>query len=193
MFKNKIQNNKAFTLIELLVVISIIGLLSTVVLASLNTARAKARDAAIRSGFMEYRKLLALEYSDNGSYNGLQNGQWIPNSGVNAKTCDTMTLSGNYVSQARAICNSIYKNISSTSVNRLYFGAYPSNVTRYSMMAVLSNNKHICVGISGTSDSVNYWESNIHTAAGGGPENVASAGAGPAHYSEAPIGCYYNP
>ncbi len=43
MFKNKIKNNKAFTLIELLVVISIIGLLSTVVLASLNTARDKAR------------------------------------------------------------------------------------------------------------------------------------------------------
>jgi len=40
---NKIKNNKAFTLIELLVVISIIGLLSTVVLASLNTARDKAR------------------------------------------------------------------------------------------------------------------------------------------------------
>lgn len=58
----------AFTLIELLVVISIIGLLSSVVFASIGSARAKARDARRMSDMNEIAKALELYYADHGAY-----------------------------------------------------------------------------------------------------------------------------
>lgn len=61
-------HKKGFTLIELLVVIAIIGVLSTVVLSSLNTARAKARDATRRATMVQLRGALELYFTSNGSY-----------------------------------------------------------------------------------------------------------------------------
>jgi prepilin-type N-terminal cleavage/methylation domain-containing protein len=57
-----------FTLIELLVVIAVIGMLSTVAITSLNTARAKARDTRRKSDLEQI--LLAFEqyYFDHGTY-----------------------------------------------------------------------------------------------------------------------------
>ena len=62
------NRTQGFTLIELLVVIAIIGVLASVVLASLNTARAKARDAQRMSQLSEVKKAIDLYYSDHGSY-----------------------------------------------------------------------------------------------------------------------------
>ncbi len=63
-----INKKKGFTLIELLVVVSIIGLLSSVVLTSLNEARAKARDSYRVQSLKEVQKALMLYYADYGRY-----------------------------------------------------------------------------------------------------------------------------
>lgn len=61
---------KGFTLIELLVVISMIGLLSSIVLASLSSARVKASDAAIKADLAGIRTSAEVEYANLGySYN----------------------------------------------------------------------------------------------------------------------------
>lgn len=61
-------NKKAFTLIELLVVIAIIGILATVVIASLSSARVKARDARRLADIKTIQTALAMYYMENGSY-----------------------------------------------------------------------------------------------------------------------------
>ena len=62
--------NKGFTLIELLVVIAIIGVLAAVVLVSLNSTRAKARDSRRFADMAQLQKALELYYDDNGKYPG---------------------------------------------------------------------------------------------------------------------------
>ncbi|MBI5077826.1 MAG: prepilin-type N-terminal cleavage/methylation domain-containing protein [Candidatus Yonathbacteria bacterium] len=59
------MKSKGFTLIELLVVIAIIGILASVVLASLNSARAKGADAAIKSNVTNARAQAELFYDNN--------------------------------------------------------------------------------------------------------------------------------
>jgi prepilin-type N-terminal cleavage/methylation domain-containing protein len=68
------KKSQGFTLIELLVVIAIIGILSAVVLASLNSARAKGSDAAVKSQLSSLKAEAALFYDGPQSYAGLFDG-----------------------------------------------------------------------------------------------------------------------
>jgi prepilin-type N-terminal cleavage/methylation domain-containing protein len=58
---------KGFTLIELLVVVAIIGILASVVLASLSTARNKGKDAAVKSQLSSMRAQAELS-ATSGTY-----------------------------------------------------------------------------------------------------------------------------
>jgi prepilin-type N-terminal cleavage/methylation domain-containing protein len=62
------NRQKGFTLIELLVVIAIIGILASVVLASLNTARQKSRDARRIADVKQIQLAQELYFDANGAY-----------------------------------------------------------------------------------------------------------------------------
>jgi prepilin-type N-terminal cleavage/methylation domain-containing protein len=68
---NKTSSNKTmsgFTLIELLVVITIIGILATIVVVNLNSARGRGQDTAIKEQMSQIRAQAALYYDDNFGY-----------------------------------------------------------------------------------------------------------------------------
>lgn len=59
---------RGFTLIELLVVVSLIGILATLVLANLNAARERGRDAQRKSDLKSIQNSLQLYYNDYGKF-----------------------------------------------------------------------------------------------------------------------------
>lgn len=71
------KGQKGFTLIELLVVIAIIGVLAAVVLVSLNSARAKSRDARRLADVRQVMTALELYFNDNNAYPTTAQGMTI--------------------------------------------------------------------------------------------------------------------
>jgi len=95
------KNSKGFTLIELLVVISIIGVLSSIVLGSLQKARYKANDTKRLQEIRQMQTALELYYNDYGQYPYSDNsgcGGWdTPGNG----TFITPLANGGYLSNLK--------------------------------------------------------------------------------------------
>lgn len=105
---------------ELLVVIAIIGILASVVLASLNTARAKGADAAIKSSINNSRAQAELWYDSNtSSYANLcgtptiVNIQNAVNNAGGAFTC-TASSTGYYIWSSLKTSNTQYFCVDNT-------------------------------------------------------------------------------
>jgi prepilin-type N-terminal cleavage/methylation domain-containing protein/uncharacterized repeat protein (TIGR02543 family) len=121
-----------FTLIELLVVISIIGFLSSVVLASLQTARIKANDVKIAQDLNQVKTAVELYYADHQSYNIAALGETdktilVVNQNNNASSFEWINIFSTKKAEAltsQQLCDN-FSLITQILVNHKYLSAIP--------------------------------------------------------------------
>lgn len=86
------RGNKGFTLIELLIVIAIIGILASIILVSLNSARGSSKDTRIVSDIRQLRTQIETD-SVNNAYD------------PSFTAANTLTTGGNYDELTQDISN----------------------------------------------------------------------------------------
>lgn len=156
---SSLRTSRGFTLIELLVVIAIIGILSAVVLASLNTARERANNTAIRSNLDTVRKQAELYFSNNSRYG----------TAAAAGTNCGVTFTANTLFADTAVSNAL-ANAYANSGNQNLYCVVDSSGAGYAVAIPLrgTGNGFLCVDSTGTSiKSTQGTGSTAYTAVSG--------------------------
>jgi len=131
---------KGFTLVELLVVIAILGILSSIVLASLNSSRSKGITAAMQKELSDMRSAAELVYDSTGTY---------------SSACEANTESGKLFYHAVSTGNNIANGYCIETQSSTYYHVTNGLIVGFSQLmpgpdrwaAALSlpNGKYYCV------------------------------------------------
>ena len=144
------NTQKGFTLIELLVVIAIIGILSSIVIASLNSARTKGAVSAAKSGAAQLRTQSEVYYDGAGAGTGYATVATCtisqPTSGaaptLGAGVASTTCLFGDSTVQSQI------KQIAANA-NAAVVGNVSTDYQKWAVSTTLKNASFYCVDNSG--------------------------------------------
>jgi len=124
------KHKRGFTLIELLVVIAIIGILASVILVSLNSARARAKDSHIISDITQLRTQIETEYSV--SYNSsfsVCSGKICLGNSTNAPVYSALFNDIHNNTASSTASTTMADGASTAGIYPEFIAVYPSSVT----------------------------------------------------------------
>lgn len=138
---------RGFTLIELLVVVAIIGLLSSVVLGSLTSARTKAADAAIKQQLLQMRSAVALHHSTYGNYDTVCSGSTASGALFRQAFADTAKVDGANICMGSA-ANEHYYSTGGVLVQG-GSGSKPATAGWWAAVVQLRSGRYFCMDWTG--------------------------------------------
>ncbi len=130
------SEHQGFTLIELLVVIAIIGLLASIILASLNTAQQKGRDARRVTDMQQIGQAMLINDSSTGTALTCTSGTGTGL--ISGCTGTGLSLSGYNDPSAPAACGTTKPTVASTQTcNYTVYYTGTATTRNYEVCAVL--------------------------------------------------------
>lgn len=135
----KSDAKKGFTLIELLVVIAIIGLLSTLAVVALNSARQKSRDSKRVADIKQIQTALELYFADQNGYPTAATGVEL---GAPAQ---------------KALCsNGGWKTACVAGTDTTYMGLVPQKPSPVDGTCTAGNNDYTYTSAAGTTYTISF-------------------------------------